>query len=79
MTAADDRALVRALLGPYPRAFAWVDGERVAVRGVERTQCPPSPPVTPVPRGPGLSGGFRSAARDGLVYLLRYDAFPRRA
>jgi methionyl-tRNA formyltransferase len=70
MTAAEIDALVRALLGPYPRAFAQVAGERVAIRGVER--LPPAAGSC----GPGAAGArrripFRCA--DGMVYLLRDD------
>jgi hypothetical protein len=64
MTAAEIDALVRALLGPYPRAFASVAGERVTVRGVERPSLAAGSP------DPG--GGRRVPFRcgDGLVYLL---------
>jgi methionyl-tRNA formyltransferase len=64
MTAAEIDALVRALLGPYPRAFAWVAGQRVAIRGVERPR---------LAAGPGDQDGGRRipfTCRDGLVYLL---------
>jgi methionyl-tRNA formyltransferase len=67
MTAAEIDALVRALLGPYPRAFALVAGERVAIRGVERS--------APGAGHPGADAGRRIPFRcaDGMVYLLRDD------
>lgn len=64
MTAAEIDALVRALLGPYPRAFASVAGLRVAIRGVERAAPDPSL-IEPDSRE---RIPFRCA--DGLVYLL---------
>ncbi|MCW2932455.1 MAG: hypothetical protein JWM19_3417 [Actinomycetia bacterium] len=67
MTAAEIGALVRALLGPYPRAFAWVAGERVAVRGVER----PAPAAGRLDPDDGRRVPFRCS--DGIVYLLRDD------
>jgi methionyl-tRNA formyltransferase len=67
MTAAEIDALVRALLGPYPRAFAWAAGERVPIRGVERS--------APDAGRPGPDGRRRIPLRcaDGLVYLLPDD------
>jgi hypothetical protein len=73
MTTAAIEALVRALLGPYPRAFAWVDGERVAVRGVERAQCPPLAAGSPVRSGPGARRRIPFRCADGLVHLLPDD------
>jgi methionyl-tRNA formyltransferase len=70
MTTATIEALVRALLGPYPRAFAWVGGERVAVRGVERAPCPPGYPVG---SGPGARRRIPFRCADGLVHLLPDD------
>jgi methionyl-tRNA formyltransferase len=67
MTAAEIDALVRALLGPYPRAFTWVDAQRVAIRGVERSAREAGRPDSDAQRIP-----FRCA--DGTVYLLRDDA-----
>ncbi len=67
MTAAEIDALVRALLGPYPRAFASVAGERVAVRGVERSALAAGSSG----QGDGRRIPFRCG--DGLVYLLRDD------
>jgi methionyl-tRNA formyltransferase len=64
MTASEIDALVRALLGPYPRAFAPVAGIQVPIRGVERSAPRPGGPE---PDGPGPIP-FRCA--DGLVYLL---------
>jgi methionyl-tRNA formyltransferase len=67
MTTAEIDALVRALLGPYPRAFAWVAGERVAVRGVERS----APDADRLDTGDGRRIPFRCS--DGIVHLLRDD------
>jgi methionyl-tRNA formyltransferase len=67
MTCREITLLVRALLGPYPRAFIWRAGEKVEIRGVEA-----------VPGGDGASTGhdprIRFPCRDGEVYLLRDDA-----
>jgi methionyl-tRNA formyltransferase len=82
MTAAEIDALVRALLGPYPRAFAQVGGEPVAIRAVERPALDASFPESTVSSDnavpsdtvpaedmvPGTRIPFR--CRDGLVYLL---------
>jgi methionyl-tRNA formyltransferase len=73
MTIAAIEALVRALLGPYPRAFAWVDGERVAVRGVERAQCPPLAAGDPERSGPGARRRIPFRCADGRVHLLPDD------
>lgn len=67
MTAVEIDALVRALLGPYPRAFAWVDGERVAVRGVERS------PLDAGRFGNGAGRRVPFRCDDGLVYLVPDD------
>jgi methionyl-tRNA formyltransferase len=68
MTADEIDALIRALLGPYPRAFAWAAGERVPIRGVERT----APDAGRLDPGDGRRIPFRCS--DGMVYLLRDDA-----
>jgi methionyl-tRNA formyltransferase len=65
MTAAQIDALVRALLGPYPRAFAWVAGERVAIRGVERH------PLAAGRGDPDAGQRIPFQCDDGMVYLLR--------
>lgn len=67
MTGADIEALVRALLGPYPRAFASVAGERVAIRRVQRS-APASGRF-----GPGASRPIPFHCADGTVYLLPDD------
>jgi methionyl-tRNA formyltransferase len=74
MTSREISLLVRALLGPYPRAFIWRGPEKIQIRGVE-----------PVPNSNGNSNGnadgnggegrrIRFRCRDGEVYLLRDDA-----
>jgi methionyl-tRNA formyltransferase len=68
MTAAEIDALVRALLGPYPRAFAWAEGERVPIRGVERSAPDAG---RPSPEDTRRRIPFRCA--DGPVYLLPDD------
>jgi methionyl-tRNA formyltransferase len=55
MTCREISLLVRALLGPYPRAFIQVAGEKVEIRGVEPADGP---------------GRIRFRCRDGQVYLL---------
>lgn len=65
MTAAQIDALVRALLGPYPRAFVTVAGERVTIRGVGR------PPLASGRGDPGTGQWIPFPCGDGLVYLLR--------
>lgn len=67
MTAADIEALVRALLGPYPRAFALVEGERVAIRAVLRSASAGGRLV------PGASRPIPFRCADGTVYLLPDD------
>jgi methionyl-tRNA formyltransferase len=60
--------LVRALLGPYPRAFLWSAGRKVEIRGVE-----------PVTGGDGAAADgdrIRFRCRDGEVYLLPDTAAP---
>jgi methionyl-tRNA formyltransferase len=53
--------LVRALLGPYPRAFVWQAGEKVEIRSAE-------PADGTGAADDGLRIRFR--CRDGEVYLL---------
>jgi len=65
MTAAQIDALVRALLGPYPRAFTWVAGERVAIRRVERV------PLATDRGDPDAGQWIPFQCDDGMVYLLR--------
>jgi methionyl-tRNA formyltransferase len=60
MTAAEIDRLVRAQLGPYPRAFLLLDGRRVAVRGVALSS-------------PGSGSAVRFRCADGSVWLLRDD------
>jgi methionyl-tRNA formyltransferase len=59
--------LVRALLGPYPRAFVWQAGEKVDIRSVE-----------PVADGDGATTcderRIRFRCHDGEVYLLPDNA-----
>jgi methionyl-tRNA formyltransferase len=55
MTCGEIDALVRGLLGPYPRAFISVAGEKIPIRAVE-------------PAGGGRRIPFRCG--DGLVYLV---------
>lgn len=56
MTGKEADALVRALLGPYPRAFVTEGEARRYVRGVELT--------------PGGPGRIPFACSDGVVYLV---------
>jgi methionyl-tRNA formyltransferase len=76
MTCREISLLVRALLGPYPRAFIWgreSEGEggrgreRIEIRGVEPAGAPPG-----APGGDGRRR-IRFRCRDGEVYLLRDD------
>jgi methionyl-tRNA formyltransferase len=65
MTCHEISLLVRALLGPYPRAFVWSAGAKVEIRGVE-----------PVADGGAALDDERRIqfrCRDGEVYLLRDD------
>lgn len=67
MTCRDISLLVRALLGPYPRAFVWKAGEKVAIRAVE--------PAAGSARGAATDNGrIRFPCRDGEVYLIRDHA-----
>jgi methionyl-tRNA formyltransferase len=68
MTAAEIDALVRALRGPYPRAFAWVAGERVAIRGVQRASLAADRHDRDTRQWIQFSCG------DGTVYLLRDES-----
>jgi methionyl-tRNA formyltransferase len=71
MTCREITLLVRALLGPYPRAFVRVggtedaDGQKIEIRGVE-----------PVTGGDGDGRRIRFRCRDGEVYLLPDTARP---
>jgi methionyl-tRNA formyltransferase len=76
MTCREISLLVRALLGPYPRAFIWQPGQ--SGRGREKTQIRG---VEPVADGKGDGKGdagdgrrIRFRCRDGEVYLLRDSA-----
>jgi methionyl-tRNA formyltransferase len=61
MTRAEIDALVRALLGPYPRAFVMADGRPLTVsRAVADTTAGQQPPA----------GSIRFPCADGTVYLL---------
>jgi methionyl-tRNA formyltransferase len=66
MTCGEITLLVRALLGPYPRAFVWSqDGtsrQKVPIRGVE--------PVTSGDGAAGDKGRILFRCGDGEVYLL---------
>jgi len=57
MTGAEIDALVRALLGPYPRAFIVADGRPLPIRGVAAA-------------AQGLAGWVRYPCADGVVHLL---------
>jgi methionyl-tRNA formyltransferase len=70
MSVAEVDALVRALLGPYPRAFVPVDGRQYPIRAVE-----PAGPVA-AQSLPGVEVGVDSLyfrCRDGVVRLVRDD------
>jgi methionyl-tRNA formyltransferase len=69
MTAAEIDALVRALLGPYPRAFLPVDGRAYEVAAVEPAGPLPAAPAAPA--GPDVRPDrIRFACRDGVVDLV---------
>jgi methionyl-tRNA formyltransferase len=70
MTCREVSLLVRALLGPYPRAFIWRAGEKVEIRGVEPAAGGESPAIG---GGAAADDGrrIRFRCRDGEVYLLR--------
>jgi len=67
MTCREISLLVRALLGPYPRAFVWRAGAKVEIRGVEAA-----------PDGGGAATDderrIRFRCRDGEVYLVADNA-----
>lgn len=65
MTCREISLLVRALLGPYPRAFVWRVGKKVEIRGVE--------PVDGDSAAMGDGRRIRFRCRDGEVYLLTDD------
>jgi methionyl-tRNA formyltransferase len=68
MTCREITLLVRALLGPYPRAFVWAGGSKISIRRAE-----------PVTGGDGAAAGgerIRFRCRDGEVYLLPDTAAP---
>lgn len=71
MTCREVSLLVRALLGPYPRAFVWSAGEKVEIRAVE-----PATGGTGADGGGGAADGrrIRFSCLDGEVYLLRDNA-----
>ncbi len=77
MTFAEIDALVRALLGPYPRAFVSIDGRQYPVRSAEYAGPlrDPAEPVDPNgAAGPQLEvDHVYFPCRDGLVRLLRTD------
>ena len=71
MTGREIDALVRALLGPYPRAFIVADGVRVPVTAVEFT--------APGPNGTGhRHAGPDRTMRDLAAESDRYVRFPCR-
>lgn len=63
--------LVRALLGPYPRAFIWRAGEKVEIRGVEPAN---GDGTDDDGAGAGDERRILFRCRDGEVYLLRDDS-----
>lgn len=71
MTCREVDALVRALLGPYPRAFAMVEGEQVFVRGTEAGAAGANGGSS---AGAGADGRFRFRCRDGVLNLIRDEA-----
>jgi methionyl-tRNA formyltransferase len=76
MTCREVDALVRALLGPYPRAFAMVEGEQVFVRSTEAGSAGANGGGTAGigTAGAGADGRFRFRCRDGVLNLIRDEA-----
>jgi methionyl-tRNA formyltransferase len=72
MTCQEIDSLVRALLGPYPRAFINFGGNQVSVRAVEFE----SAAAGATGDGPEAVGAdrIRFPCRDGVVQLLRQEA-----
>jgi methionyl-tRNA formyltransferase len=77
MMGAEMDALVRALLGPYPRAFVVMDGQQVPVYGVQpvASSGPGAGAAAPAERGGGSPAAdgerrIRFPCADGEVYLL---------
>jgi methionyl-tRNA formyltransferase len=68
MTCKEIDSLVRALLGPYPRAFVFAGGSQVQVRGVEFASAAAEGMVAK-PEAIG-DGRLRFPCRDGVVDLL---------
>lgn len=77
MSCAEIDALVRALLGPYPRAFVTVDGRQYPVRAVEPVGRHAAGPAGPANAGAGATqvdaDSVYLRCRDGAVRLLRAD------
>jgi methionyl-tRNA formyltransferase len=88
MAFAEIDALVRALLGPYPRAFVPIDGRQYPIRSAEYVGPAAQPgPATPADPAGGPAGGpggplttpqvevdcVYLPCRDGIVRLLRAD------
>lgn len=84
MTCREISLLVRALLGPYPRAFVSLGSEKIHIQGVEPIATGDSAPngdgapnAGGAPNGDGARAderGLRFRCRDGEVYLLRAAA-----
>jgi methionyl-tRNA formyltransferase len=77
MSCAEIDALVRALLGPYPRAFVTVDGRQYPVRAVEPVGRHAARPGASADPAAGLTqvdvDSVYLRCRDGAVRLLRAD------
>jgi methionyl-tRNA formyltransferase len=69
LTTAEADALVRALLGPYPRAFAQVGDDIIYVRGIAPA------PAQPPPGAADRPGRVWFRCRDGAVWLIRDDGY----
>ncbi len=65
MTCQQIDALVRALLGPYPRAFVTEGGARRYIRGVQRAGAPGEEPAGTAP-----GGLIRFRCADGVAGLI---------
>jgi methionyl-tRNA formyltransferase len=77
MSYAEIDALVRALLGPYPRAFVSVDGQPYRIRAVEFVGGPVGLDGLGRPDGPAAQVEIDRVylrCRDGVVRLLRSDS-----
>ncbi len=72
MTCREISLLVRALLGPYPRAFVAMAGEKVEIRDAEPVAASDGA-ASDGAAGDG-AGRIRFRCRDGEVYLRRENA-----